>query len=105
MSAEHPATDALEHLRRAALELVQAARSGLDLVEDLVADPRAVSALAGELAHAALVRLSEPPDGGHGRAAGGDPAGPVDRAGPADAGGFEDPGRPRRPAVQHIPLS
>jgi hypothetical protein len=64
VTVAHPAADALEHLRRAALELVKAAHSGLDLVEDLVAEPRALSGLVGELAHAARVLLNEPP-GGH----------------------------------------
>ena len=45
MTGEPSPRDALEHLQRAGLELVAAARSFLDIAEDLLRDPAAASAV------------------------------------------------------------
>ncbi len=44
------AREGLEHLQAAARELIQAARAMLDVAEDLVNDPEAVTSLAGTVA-------------------------------------------------------
>jgi hypothetical protein len=78
---EPGAAEAVEHLQRAAIEIVQALRSALDVVEAVVQDP------GPWLDAAAAV----------GRAAAAHPAGAGDRA----------PGSPepsRRPRVEHIPV-
>jgi hypothetical protein len=98
VTAEHPAAAALEHLQRAALELLGAARSGLHLVEDMVADPRGVSGLVGELAHAARVLLSEPPAGRSTPAGPGGPfSGAAGRTRPDDPGDHPGAGARRAP--------
>jgi hypothetical protein len=43
---ESPATEAVEHLQKAALEVIKATRSFLDLAEELVADPTPLLDLA-----------------------------------------------------------
>jgi hypothetical protein len=44
-SAADPAREGLEHLQTAALEMVAAARSMLDAVEELLDDPQAATAI------------------------------------------------------------
>ena len=69
MTADHRAGEALEHLQRAALEMIQAARSTLDLVEDVVADPQSLAAVVAQAGHlvqavvaaAAAARLAPKP--------------------------------------------
>jgi hypothetical protein len=46
-SPQDKAREGLEHLQAAARELIQAARAMLDVAEDLVNDPEAVTSLAG----------------------------------------------------------
>ncbi|MEY2404166.1 MAG: hypothetical protein QOD38_1717 [Acidimicrobiaceae bacterium] len=41
-----PARDGLEHLQAAAHEMIEAARSMLDAVEEILEDPRAATAMA-----------------------------------------------------------
>jgi hypothetical protein len=53
MTADDRAGEALEHVQRAVLEMIQAARSTLDLVEDLVSDPQSLSAVVSHVAHLA----------------------------------------------------
>jgi uncharacterized protein YoxC len=53
MTPDDRAGEALEHLQRAVLEMIQAARSTLDLVEDLVADPQSLAAVVSQVGHLA----------------------------------------------------
>jgi hypothetical protein len=87
VTSEQPALDALGHLRQAILEMVEVARCGLDLVEDVVADPRIAAAVA-----AALARLAA--------------ADPAARPREGRQGAEEDGSETRRrPPVQRIPIS
>jgi hypothetical protein len=57
------ATEALAHLQRALLEMIQAARAALDLVEDVVADPQSLAGMVanmGRLAQAVVAAASSP---------------------------------------------
>ena len=54
--ADGRAADGLAHLQAAARELIQAARAMLDVAEDLVEDPKAVTAVADTVG--ALVRTA-----------------------------------------------
>ena len=53
------AVEGLEHLQRAALELIEAARAFLDVAEDLVRDPAAAATIVSTAA--ALGRLVTAP--------------------------------------------
>jgi hypothetical protein len=57
------ATEALEHLQRAALEMIQAARAALDLVEDVVTDPSSLLSFAAEVGHLAHAVMTAAADG------------------------------------------
>jgi hypothetical protein len=48
-AAQARARDGVEHLQAAARELIAAARAALDVAEEVVNDPEAVSSLAGSL--------------------------------------------------------
>jgi hypothetical protein len=64
MTPDDRAGEALEHLQRAVLEVIQAARSTLDLVEDLVADPQSLAAVmsqVGRLAQAVMTAAGQHP--------------------------------------------
>jgi hypothetical protein len=84
-AAEH-ATEAVEHLQRAAVEMIKATRAFLDLAEDVLGDPAPLLDLLGGLA-------------ARGRAA----------AGSASAGGSASAERAERDdpsgGVQHIRVS
>ncbi|HET6949645.1 MAG TPA: hypothetical protein VFI47_04670 [Acidimicrobiales bacterium] len=84
--AEERAREGVEHLQAAARELIAAARAALDVAEEVVADPDALSSLAGMLATMGDAAR---------RAAGG--AGRAGRAAPgsADVPGADDGGEPR----------
>jgi hypothetical protein len=67
------AVEALEHLQKAALELIEAGRALLDVAEDLVRDPAAAATIVHAAAtlgrlvaagSAQSVRVDEPPDDG-----------------------------------------
>jgi hypothetical protein len=83
--------DGVEHLQRAAHEMIAAARTFLDVVEDVVGDNAAVASVAeafgswGQAFSRAAGRASEPD-------------------GPAEEDGGA-PGRARSSRVQHIDLS
>ncbi len=47
------AAEAIEHLRRAAIELIAAARSTLDVMEDAVSDPAALTDFLARMSQAA----------------------------------------------------
>ena len=72
---EQRAQDALRHLQTAAVEMIEAARAALEVVEDIVRDPSALTTLI-----AAAQAAAQP--------AGGDPAWPPadDDDGPAGEG-------------------
>lgn len=91
--------DGVEHLQRAAREMVAASRAFLDVVEELVERPEAVQELLGAVG--SLGELA-----GRAIRTGGRPAGPRSRtdAGTGDVDGVDDdPDDP--PAVQRIPVS
>lgn len=46
--AEDRAREAVEHLQQAVVELIEAARAALDMLEDAVADPHLLTTVAGE---------------------------------------------------------
>jgi hypothetical protein len=46
---EEPVSSPLEHVQRAALEIIGVARSALDVLEDLVSDPRALPAVVNQV--------------------------------------------------------
>ena len=50
MTNDERAREAIEHLQRAALELIAAARAVLDVAEDLVKDPAPIVAMAAAAA-------------------------------------------------------
>jgi hypothetical protein len=69
MAEQEHAAEAIVHLQRAAIELIAAARATLDLVEDVVNDPAALTDF--------LARMSQAPSQAPGRPnppASGDPA-------------------------------
>jgi hypothetical protein len=69
MPVDDSALEALAHLQRAALEMIQAARSALDLVEGIVADPQSLAAIVagvGQLAQAVVAAASSPHPPAHG---------------------------------------
>jgi hypothetical protein len=45
------ATEALGHVQRALLEMIEAAKATLDLVEDVVADPQSLAAVVAAVGH------------------------------------------------------
>lgn len=53
MALDDRASEALGHLQRAVLEMIQAARATLDLLEDMVAEPQSLAVIAVEAAHLA----------------------------------------------------
>ena len=61
--SDDKATEALEHLQRAALEMIQAARAALDLVEEVVNDPSSLLAFAAEVGHLAHAVMTAAADG------------------------------------------
>lgn len=63
---EDKATEAVEHLQAAALELIAAARAVLDVAEDLVREPAAAATIvsaAASMGRATLGRKSADPPG------------------------------------------
>ncbi len=88
--ADERVSDGVEHLQSAAREMIAAARTFLDVVEDVVGDHAAVASLAdalgsvGQAVSRAATRSSRP-DGD-----------------PSPEGGSEDPGAS---GVQHIDVS
>jgi hypothetical protein len=46
--AEERARVAVEHLQQAVVEVIEAARAALDMLEDAVADPHLLTTIAGE---------------------------------------------------------
>lgn len=84
MTNDERAREAIEHLQRAALELIAAARAVLDVAEDLVKDPAPIVAMAAAAA-------------AHGRETAATAAG--SGAVPTDAG--SEPA----PRVEHIAVS
>jgi hypothetical protein len=50
MPVDERATEAFGHLQRALLEMIQAARATLDLVEDIVAEPQTLAATIAGIA-------------------------------------------------------
>ncbi len=65
---EERAHEAVEHLQKAALELIEAARAMLDVAEDLVKDPADMVALASAAAHFAGAGKAPPrPSNGQSR--------------------------------------
>jgi len=86
--------DGVEHLQTAAREMIAAARSFLDVVEDVVGDHAAVSSLAealGSFSHLVTRAGARARDTAAGAASGGGPGGAAD----GDDG----------PRVQHIDVS
>jgi hypothetical protein len=70
VEAEDRATDGLAHLQAAAKEAIAAARAFLDVAEDLVADPAAVTAVVDAIGGAVRTvarrgREAAGDDGGH----------------------------------------
>lgn len=69
---EERAQDALRHLQTAAVEMIEATRAALEVVEDIVRDPTVVSSLLASvqaMAHTAAQAAQETSgDGGPGRA-------------------------------------
>jgi hypothetical protein len=94
MTADDRAGEALEHVQRAVLEMIKAARSTLDMVEDLVSDPQSLSTVVSHVAHLAQAVMTtagqQPASADHASADRADPAPPA-----AAAGG----------GVQRIPVS
>jgi hypothetical protein len=79
--------DAVDHLQAAALELIEAARAFLDVVEELVSDRERltdISEAVGEVALAAT-RLVRPDRAAESASAGGSGAADADRGGPGSA--------------------
>jgi len=69
MPVDDSALEALAHLQRAVLEMIQAARSALDVVEDIVSDPQSLAAIVanvGQLAQAVVAAASSPQPAAHG---------------------------------------
>jgi len=69
MPVDDNALEALAHLQRAVLEMIQAARSALDLVEDIVSDPQSLAAIVanvGQLAQAVVAAASASHPAAHG---------------------------------------
>ena len=70
-SANDPARDGIEHLQAAAHEMIAAARSMLDAVEELLEDPRAASSLTtafatvGRVIEGAVASVTEVVTGAH----------------------------------------
>jgi hypothetical protein len=91
---DEPATAALEHLQKAALEVIGAARAALDLLEDVVNDPAGLAAVltqVGQVADSVASSIV--------RAASG-PSTPPDEP----ATGDERPPTSEPTRVQHIPV-
>jgi len=111
--SDDKATEALEHLQRAALEMIQAARAALDLVEEVVNDPSSLLAFAAEVGHLAHAVMTAAADGA-GATSGPDftaAAAATDGAPPegvASNGEAPPPGpphrHPSRRGVQRIPV-
>jgi hypothetical protein len=105
------ATEALEHLQRAALEMIQAARAALDLVEDVVTDPSSLLAFAAEVGHLAHALMTAAADGAAATSGADFTAAESDGVAsdrPASNGAAEPPGpprrRPSRRGVERIPV-
>jgi hypothetical protein len=107
------ATEALEHLQRAALEMIQAARAALDLVEDVVTDPASLLAFAAEVGHLAHAVMTAAAEGGAASSGADFTAGAAAPDGAASDGVVSDgvappPGRPHRHpsrrGVERIPV-
>lgn len=58
MSGEDRPIAALEHLQRAVLEMIQAARSTLDLLEDVVGDPQILATVVSQVGQVAQALMS-----------------------------------------------
>jgi hypothetical protein len=95
------ANEAIEHLQNAAVEVIKATRSFLDLAEELVAEPGHLLGLAGLIGDlAARGRAAASPSHDPDNAADGDGEG--DGQG-AEGGESRVPGQPT--GVQHIRVS
>jgi hypothetical protein len=74
MTTEERAKEALDHLQRAALEMIAAARAVLDVAEELVQDPTPLAAFAAGMSQAVVQAAAQA--GAHGPAGASEPAGP-----------------------------
>ena len=70
------ARQGVEHLQAAAIEMIAAFRAFLDVAEEVVRDPGAVTALATSLVETARAAAPSPSDPGAGSPAEGSPAEP-----------------------------
>ena len=105
MALDDRATEALGHLQRAVLEMIQAARATLDLLEDMVAEPQSLAAIvveAGHLAQAVLAAMSSDSASTSAQASGTEPTPGEPR--PERVPWEPSPTHRDRSGVEHIPV-
>ena len=90
------AQDALRHLQTAAVEMIEATRAALEVVEDVLRDPAVLSAVLATVQEAANRGAAA----GRGGRRQSDPSAPPDGA----AGASAEEGAPRPSRVTRIPV-